>query len=352
MGAVLWMSRHSLGSLCPWSNKKVRWSNRGLLLWSQETCTFHISCCQAFRSVFLHSPCTHAGLHLMTIQADDAALTPVLAVVDLHRLVCWFCPACAGTKVTAGTLNCDGSLMVAAEASGQDTAIADIVRMVEAAQARTAPIQRLADSVAGKFAYGVMGLSAATFTFWSTIGARVFPQVVAAAAAGAAGAAGSAGAAAAGACCCPPAAGTAAAAAVAATGGMASAGGAAAAVPAAAAVLLGLQLACNVLVVACPCALGLAAPTAVLVGTAAGARKGLLVRGGDILEATSQVIAVPLQGLVGGVCAPKLSSAKAVHTSVTMPSLSLLCLSVAVARLPPVLHCCRWTQLCLTRPGR
>lgn len=178
--------------------------------------------------------------------------------------------------------------MVAAEASGQDTVIADIVRMVEAAQARTAPIQRLADSVAGKFAYGVMGLSAATFTFWSTVGARMFPQVLAAATAGAA-AAGGAGAAAAGACCCLPAAGTAAAAAAAATGGMAAAGGAAAAVPAAAAVLLGLQLACNVLVVACPCALGLATPTAVLVGTAAGARKGLLVRGGDILEATSQV---------------------------------------------------------------
>ncbi len=53
--------------------------------------------------------------------------------------------------------------------------------------------------------------------------------------------------------------------------------------------LLGLQLACNVLVVACPCALGLATPTAVLVGTAAGARRGLLIRGGDILEATSQV---------------------------------------------------------------
>jgi Cu2+-exporting ATPase len=178
--------------------------------------------------------------------------------------------------------------MVAAEASGQDTIIADVVRMVEAAQARTAPIQRLADSVAGKFAYGVMGLSAATFTFWSTVGARMFPQVLAAATAGAA-AAGGAGAAAAGACCCPPASGTAAAAAAAATGGMAAAGSAAAAVPAAAAVLLGLQLACNVLVVACPCALGLATPTAVLVGTAAGARKGLLVRGGDILEATSQV---------------------------------------------------------------
>lgn len=46
-----------------------------------------------------------------------------------------------------------------------------------APQARTAPIQRLADAVAGKFAYGVMGLSAATFVFWSTVGTRMFPQV-------------------------------------------------------------------------------------------------------------------------------------------------------------------------------
>lgn len=48
--------------------------------------------------------------------------------------------------------------------------------------------------------------------------------------------------------------------------------------------LLALQMACNVLVVACPCALGLATPTAVLVGTSLGARKGLLIRGGDVLE--------------------------------------------------------------------
>lgn len=57
----------------------------------------------------------------------------------------------------------------------------------------------------------------------------------------------------------------------------------------AATLLLSLQMACNVLVTACPCALGLATPTAVLVGTGAGARRGLLIRGGDVLEATSQV---------------------------------------------------------------
>lgn len=49
--------------------------------------------------------------------------------------------------------------------------------MVETAQARTAPVQRLADAVAGKFAYAVMGVSAATFAFWATVGTRVFPQV-------------------------------------------------------------------------------------------------------------------------------------------------------------------------------
>ena len=62
--------------------------------------------------------------------------------------------------------------------SGNQTAIADILRLVETAQARTAPVQRLADAVAGKFAYAVMGLSAATFAFWATMGTRLFPQVI------------------------------------------------------------------------------------------------------------------------------------------------------------------------------
>eukprot|EP00208_Stichococcus_sp_RCC1054_P001455 CAMPEP_0206141838 /NCGR_PEP_ID=MMETSP1473-20131121/14353_1 /ASSEMBLY_ACC=CAM_ASM_001109 /TAXON_ID=1461547 /ORGANISM="Stichococcus sp, Strain RCC1054" /LENGTH=960 /DNA_ID=CAMNT_0053536563 /DNA_START=260 /DNA_END=3142 /DNA_ORIENTATION=+ len=167
---------------------------------------------------------------------NEAALTGEPMPVDKSE----------GDNVTAGTVNCEGALTVRAERAGSDTAMADIVRAVEAAQARQAPMQRLADQVAGRFAYGVMGASAVTFLFWSTLGIRMFPQVVA------------------------------------------KLGGAAASGPGAA-VLAGLQLAANVLVVACPCALGLAAPTAVLVGTSAGARRGLLVRGGDVLEAASHV---------------------------------------------------------------
>lgn len=67
-------------------------------------------------------------------------------------------------------------MQVRALRSGNATAIADILRLVETAQARTAPVQRLADAVAGKFAYAVMGASAATFAFWATVGTRIFPQ--------------------------------------------------------------------------------------------------------------------------------------------------------------------------------
>ena len=89
----------------------------------------------------------------------------------------WLPPPSSGSKVTAGTVNCDGQVTVRAEHSGQQTVIADIVRMVEMAQARTAPIQRTADAVAGRFAYGVMALSAVTFAFWALVGTRAFPQV-------------------------------------------------------------------------------------------------------------------------------------------------------------------------------
>jgi len=161
-----------------------------------------------------------------------------------------------GDAVNAGTVNVDGRLEVETTAAGADTAVADVAQLVEAAQARSAPVQRLADAVAGKFTYGVMAAAAATFLFWATAGPRLFPQVVAKAASSA----------------------SSSSAATAVITPTINAG-----------LALALQLACNVLVVACPCALGLAAPTAVLVGTSVGAKRGLLIRGGDILEAASRV---------------------------------------------------------------
>jgi Cu2+-exporting ATPase len=148
--------------------------------------------------------------------------------------------------VTAGTTNFDGTITVRATAAGGDAAISNIVNLVESAQGRSAPIQRLADDVAGRFTYGVMGAAAATFLFWAGVGTRLFPHVLNS---------------------------------YIITGSSNFA----------ATISLSLQLACSVLVVACPCALGLAAPTAVLVGTGAGARKGLLVRGGDVLETSSKI---------------------------------------------------------------
>jgi len=151
-------------------------------------------------------------------------------------------PKEAGDRVAAGTVNCDGVLTIEVVSSGGETQVAGIIRMVESAQQREAPVQRLADDVSGKFVYGVMGASAVTFAFWSTVGTKLFPSVLTTAAA---------------------------------------AGNAP--------LLIALQMAASVLVVACPCALGLATPTAVLVGTALGARHGLLIRGGDILEKASSL---------------------------------------------------------------
>lgn len=74
-------------------------------------------------------------------------------------------------------MNEEGRLRVRVVRAGAGTAIADVLRMVEAAQARTAPIQRLADAVAGRFAVGVMAASATTLAFWAFAGPTVFPKV-------------------------------------------------------------------------------------------------------------------------------------------------------------------------------
>ncbi|XP_042492322.1 copper-transporting ATPase PAA1, chloroplastic [Macadamia integrifolia] len=138
----------------------------------------------------------------------------------------------AGSEVAAGSINLNGMLTVQVRRPGGETVMGDIVRLVEEAQNREAPVQQLADKVAGKFTYGVMALSAATFVFWNVFGMHILPANFH-------------------------------------NGNPLS---------------LALQLSCSVLVVACPCALGLATPTAVLVGTSLGATRGLLLRGGNVLE--------------------------------------------------------------------
>ncbi|KAL3650720.1 Copper-transporting ATPase paa2, chloroplastic [Castilleja foliolosa] len=143
-----------------------------------------------------------------------------------------------GLSVSAGTINWDGPLRIEASSTGSNSTISKIVNMVEDAQGREAPIQRLADSIAGPFVYSVMTLSAATFAFWNYIGTHIFPEVLLNDIAG----------------------------------------------PDGNSLLLSMKLAVDVLVVSCPCALGLATPTAILVGTSLGAKQGLLIRGGDVLE--------------------------------------------------------------------
>ncbi len=145
----------------------------------------------------------------------------------------------SGDTVAAGTINQSGLIIVQATRIGSETTLAQIVQLVETAQTRKAPIQKLADTVAGYFTYGVMSLATLTFLFWYFVGTRIWPDLIT-------------------------------------MGGVNIATNAP--------LLLSLKLAIAVLVIACPCTLGLATPTAILVGSGLGAEQGLLIKGGDILE--------------------------------------------------------------------
>jgi Cu+-exporting ATPase len=126
-----------------------------------------------------------------------------------------------GSKVTGGTINGTGAIRYRATRVGEDTTLAEIVRVVESAQGSKAPIQRLADRVAGVFVPIVMGVALITFIVQWLIQHNPSMAVIDAVA---------------------------------------------------------------VLVIACPCAMGLATPTAIMVGTGKGAEMGVLIRGGDSLE--------------------------------------------------------------------
>lgn len=157
--------------------------------------------------------------------------------------------------VAAGTLNQSGAIAIQATRTGKDTTLAQIIALVETAQTRKAPIQHLADTVAGYFTYTVMAIAAVTFVFWYGIGTHLWPEVLHH----------------------PVGLLT--------THAHLMQPSHLGHLPAQTSpLLLSLKLAIAVLVVACPCALGLATPTALLVGSSLGAEQGLLIRGGDVLE--------------------------------------------------------------------
>ena len=174
-----------------------------------------------------------------------------------------------GTELAAGSLNLEAPLVLEVRRSGRDSAVARIIQLVERAQSRKAPIQGLADRLAGGFTLVVLALALVTFLFWWLWGARQWPALLVAAGhhAGHLDSVHSAihGAIAQG---------------VMAQGAIGPEALGAALSPMA----LALQLAIAVLVVACPCALGLATPTAIAVGIGQAARAGLLFRGGDAIE--------------------------------------------------------------------
>ena len=134
----------------------------------------------------------------------------------------------AGGRVNAGTVNGTGSLVMRAERVGADTLLAQIVRMVGEAQRSRAPIQRLADRVSGFFVPAVVLAAAATFVVWATLGPP--PRLTHA-----------------------------------------------------------LVNAVAVLIIACPCALGLATPMSIMVGTGRDATAGVLIRNAEALERLEEI---------------------------------------------------------------
>jgi Cu+-exporting ATPase len=131
-----------------------------------------------------------------------------------------------GDDVAGATINANGHLVVEATRVGADTALAQIVKLVEDAQGSRAPIQRLADRVAGVFVPIVLAIAVLTLVGWAVTGHDANEMFSAAVA---------------------------------------------------------------VLIIACPCALGLATPTAIMVGTGRGAQLGIIIKGGEVLEQTRRV---------------------------------------------------------------
>ncbi|MBM7551277.1 heavy metal translocating P-type ATPase [Thalassobacillus pellis] len=134
----------------------------------------------------------------------------------------------ASDSLIGSTINKNGSIQMKATKVGKDTALSGIIRVVEEAQGSKAPIQRMADVISGYFVPIVVGIALITFIIWLTL---ITPGNLA----------------------------------------------------------MALEASIAVLVIACPCALGLATPTSIMVGTGKGAEQGILFKGGEHLESTHKV---------------------------------------------------------------
>ncbi|MCA9756100.1 MAG: copper-translocating P-type ATPase [Candidatus Eisenbacteria bacterium] len=139
----------------------------------------------------------------------------------------------AGARIVGGTLNQTASLRARATEIGADTVLARIIRMVEEAQGSKAPIQRLADKIAAVFVPTVVAIATLAGLLWLAFGPDPAP-------------------------------------------------------------IYALIVFISVLIIACPCALGLATPTAIIVGTGRGAEKGVLIKNGGALEETARIDTVVL----------------------------------------------------------
>jgi P-type Cu2+ transporter len=159
-----------------------------------------------------------------------------------------------GDRLSAGTLNQGSPIVLEVTQVGNNTQLAKIIQWVEGAQTHPAPIQQLADRIAGYFTYGVLTLSVLTFFGWYCFGQSVLLNSQS----------------------LMPAMDH--------MSSMASNSAMVADRLPPSPLLMSLKLAISLMVVACPCALGLAIPTALIVGSSLGAQRGLLIRGGDILQ--------------------------------------------------------------------